>query len=148
MRTIPNPRAVGLAAVVAAALLTAAPRWTPDEKKDGSPVRGRISLYGVAPGRQLDFLKWMAQQEEVAKEAGIPAVQLFTHLDGDRWDYLAIWPVTTPEQDKKADEVAARKGFKTGFPAAIAFRDLLAWHTDTYVAGPTTAAALLAQASR
>jgi hypothetical protein len=149
MRRHPKARAARLAAAaVAMALLTAAPRWTPDEKKDGAPAQGRISIYSVAPGRQLDFLKWMAQQEEVAKEAGIPAVQLFTHLDGDRWDYLAIWPLTTPDQDKKADEVAARKGFKTGFPAALAFRDLLASHTDTYVAGPTTAAALLAQASR
>jgi len=146
---MPKARAFALAAAaLLAGLLTAAPRWTPDEKKDGAPVRGRISLYSVAPGRQLDFLKWMAMQEEVAKEAGIPAVQLFTHLDGDRWDYLAIWPLTTPEQDKKADEVAARKGFKTGFPAALAFRDLLAWHTDTLVAGPTSASALLAQASK
>ena len=22
------------------------------------------------------------------------------HLDGDRWDYLVIWPLTTPEQDR------------------------------------------------
>ena len=59
-----------------------------------------------------------------------------------------IWPITTPEQDRKLDEQAAAKGLKTGFPAALEFRELLTSHTDTYVAGPTTAAALAAAAGK
>jgi hypothetical protein len=78
----------------------------------------------------------------------VPATQVFAHLDGDRWDYLVIWPITTPEQDRKLDEGAAAKGLKTGFPAALEFRELLAAHTDTYVSGPTTAAALVAAAGK
>ena len=42
----------------------------------------------------------------------------------------------------------AAKGLKTGFPAALEFRELLSSHTDTYVAGPTTAAALVAAAGK
>ena len=124
---------------------TAAPRWLPDKK---DPARARICIYHVAPGRQLDFLKWMAAQEEVAKEAGVPTVALYAHLDGDSWDYVGIAPITTPEQEKKLDEVATRRGLKTGFPAALEFRALLASHTDTHVAGPVTAAELMAQASK
>jgi hypothetical protein len=138
----PIPR---LSLLLVLSLATAAPRWLPDKK---DPPRARISIYHVAPGRQLDFLKWMAAQEEVAKEAGIPAVQLYAHLDGDSWDYLGIGPVTTPEQDKRADEVAARKGLKTGLPAALEFRALLASHTDTFVAGPISAGELVAQAGK
>jgi hypothetical protein len=134
-----------LGLLVVCGLATAAPRWLPDKK---DPPRGRISIYHVAPGRQLDFLKWMAAQEEVAKEAGVPAVVLYAHLDGDSWDFVGIAPLTTPEQDKKLDEVAARKGLKTGFPAALEFRALLTSHTDTQVAGPISAAELVAQATK
>ena len=126
--------------------LFAAPRWSQDGRKDAG--RARITIYRIAPGKHLDFLKWLAIQDEVAKEAGLQTVQLYAHLDGDSWDYLGIGPVTTPEQDKKIDEILARKGFKTGFPAALQFREYLAWHTDTFAVGPTSAAELVAQAAR
>src|SRR5688500_533493 len=138
-----NRRALGLIAL--STLVLAAPRWASDNKQ--SPGRGRLSIYEVAPGRDLDFLKWLAAREEVAKEAGVPAAELYAHTDGDRWDYLVLWPVTTSEQDRKMDEVAAARGLKTGFPAALEFRELLSSHTDTYVNGPTTAAARLAAAT-
>ena len=131
--------------VTACALAAAAPRWTPKDNKD--PGRARISIYHVAPGKHLDFLKWMAAQDEVAKEAGVATVQLYAHIDGDSWDYVGIAPVTTPEQDKKLDEIAARKGQKTGLPASLEFRQLLASHTDTFAAGPTSASDLVAQAT-
>ncbi len=134
-----------LALIVLSSLVLAAPRWN---QGPTDPGKARISIYEVAPGRQLDFLKWMAAREDVARAAGVPATQLFAHLDGDRWDYLVIWPITTPEQDRKLDEQAAAKGLKTGFPAALEFRELLTSHTDTYVAGPTTAAALAAAAGK
>src|SRR5262245_42464311 len=134
-----------LALVVVCGFAVAAPRWTPEKTEPG---RARITIYRIAPGKQLDFLKWMAAQDEVAKEAGIATVELYAHLDGDAWDYVGIGPVTTPEQEKKADEVAARKGFKTGFPAALEFRQFIAWHTDTYAVGPTSAADLLALAAK
>jgi hypothetical protein len=133
--------------IAASTLLLAAPRWTQDKDKPGSG-RARISIYEVAPGRQLDFLKWLAAQADVAREAGVPAAELYAHTDGDRWDYLIVWPITSAEQDRKMDEVATAKGLKTGFPAALEFRALLSSHTDTYVNGPTTAAALVAAAAK
>jgi hypothetical protein len=130
--------------LVGALAQAAPPRWTPDEKGG----RSRICLYRVAPGKQLDFLRWQALQDEVAKEAGVAVPQVYAHLDGDAWDFLLIAPLTTPEQDKKLDAIAARRGLKTGFPALIEFRQFLAWHTDTLSAGPTTAAELVAAAAR
>lgn len=134
-----------LALLVVCGFAVAAPRWSQDKKEPG---RARITLYRIAPGKHLDFLKWMAAQDEVAKEAGIATVQLYAHVDGDSWDYLGIGPVTTPEQDKKADEIAARKGLKTGFPASLEFRQFIASHSDTFAAGPMTAAELVAQAAK
>ena len=132
-----------VALVAASTLVLAAPRWAQDKQGVG---RARVSIYEVAPGRHLDFLKWMAAREEAARAAGVPVAQLYAHTDGDRWDYLVIWPVTTPEQERKVDEQAEAKGLKTGFPAALEFRDLLSSHTDTFVNGPTTAGALVAAA--
>jgi hypothetical protein len=132
--------------VTACAFALAAPRWTPKDPK--GPGRARVTLYHVAPGKHLDFLKWLAAQDEVAKEAGVATVQLYAHIDGDSWDYLGIWPVTTPEQDKKLDEIALKKGLKTGVPGSIEFRQLLSSHTDTFVAGPTSAAEVLADAMK
>ncbi len=137
-----------LGLVVLCALAVAAPRWSQDNKKDAGAGRARISIYRIAPGKQLEFLKWMAVQDEVAKETGVAPVQLYAHLDGDSWDYVGIGPVTTPEQDRKMDEIAARKGFKTGFPAALEFREYIAWHSDTFAVGPTSAAELIAQAAK
>jgi hypothetical protein len=135
--------ALGLVAVCS--LAVAAPRWTQDKAEPG---RARISIYRVAPGRHLDLLKWLAAREEITKEAGVPATQLYAHNDGDSWDYLLIWPITTAEQDRKLDDVAARKGLKTGFAASIEFRQMLASHTDTYASGPMTAAELVAAAGK
>jgi hypothetical protein len=126
-------------------LAVAAPRWSQDNKEVG---RARITIYHVAPGKHLDFLKWMAAQDQVAQEAGLPPVKLYAHLDGDSWDYIGIGPVATPDQEKRLDDVAAKKGLKTGLPAALEFRQLLTSHTDTFAVGPTSAAELVAQAGK
>ncbi len=137
-------RIVPILLLVAASLAVAAPRWS-DSKTD-QPSRARITIYRIAPGKQLDFLRWMATQDEVNKEAGIASVQLYTHINGDDWDFVGIAPVTTPEQDRVADEIAVKRGLKTGLPASLEFRDLVASHSDTFAAGPMTAAELVSQA--
>ena len=137
-------RRTGLALVAFCALASAAPRW--NQSPGGESKRAKVSLYEVAPGRQLDFLRWLAAREEAAKTAGVPPIQVYAHLEGDRWDYMVLWPVTTAEQDGKLDEAARAKGLKTGFPAALEFREMLAAHTDTLAEGPTTATALVALA--
>ena len=135
-----------LALVAACAFVSAAPRWSQQEKQEMG--RARISLYTASAGKQLDLLKWLAAREDVAKEAGVPAARLYAHMDGEGWDYLVIWPVTTPEQDQKMDELTTKKGLKTGFPASLEFRALLDGHSDTFAIGPTTASDLVAAASK
>src|SRR5262245_57357763 len=133
------------ALLLAATLASASPpRLVVSETKPEG--RARISLYRVAPGRHLDFLKWQAAQDEVAKEAGVPAPQVYAHLDGDSWDYMLVSPVTTPEQDRKLDAIAKSKGLKVGMPAMLEFRALLASHTDTLAAGPLSARELVEMA--
>lgn len=126
--------------LLVAAAVAAGARWT--HKKTDVP-RVHISIYHVAPGKQLDFLRYWAAQDEVAKEAGVPPVQLYAHIEGDSWDYLLMRPITTPEQDKQLDEVAEKRGIKTGIPASLEFRQFLTSHTDTLVAGPMSPEAMV-----
>ncbi|HEY6064945.1 MAG TPA: hypothetical protein VIY96_02245 [Thermoanaerobaculia bacterium] len=110
------------------------------------PSRALITIYRVATGKQLDFLKWLAEQESIAKEAGMPASQVYAHTDGDSWDYLSINPVLTDAQQAKVDEATRKRGHKTGFSQGLEFRALVSSHTDTFVVGPVSAADLVAMA--
>ena len=108
----------------------------------------RIALYRVAPGKHLDFLKWLADRDAVDKEAGVPASRIYAHTDGDAWDYLQVAPELTKEQDAKVEELSKKHGLKTGFAASIEFRTFMAWHTDTATIGPVNAADLIALAGK
>lgn len=102
-----------------------------------------VSIYHVAPGKHVEFLKWMAAREAVAKEAGLPAGQWYAHMDGDSWDYVAIGPKPSDADDKKAMELGKKKGLKTGPAGGIELRSLISSHTDTFAAGPLSAAEIL-----
>jgi hypothetical protein len=113
------------------------------QMSEKEPPRALISIYQVAPGKHLEFLKWEAAQEAVNKEAGIPASQWYSHTDGASWDYISINPVLTDDQEKKVDEVAKKKGLATGFKASLQFRQFINNHTDTFAVGPVAAADLV-----
>ena len=116
-----------------------------DAKKE-SPV-SIVSIYRVAPGKHVEFLKWMAAREAADKDAGLPATQWYAHTDGDSWDYVGIAPKLSDEDSKKADAAAKSKGLTIGFKANIEFRTLIASHTDTFAIGPVTAAELVKMAT-
>jgi hypothetical protein len=110
------------------------------------PSRALITIYRVAAGKHLDFLKWLADQEAIAREVGVPASQLYSHTDGDSWDYLNIGPALTDEQQAKVDEATRKRGRKTGFAAGLEFRTFVSSHTDTFAIGPVSAADLVSMA--
>ncbi|MGH7587597.1 MAG: hypothetical protein ACRELU_03285 [Gemmatimonadota bacterium] len=103
-----------------------------------------VSLYRVAPGQHVAFLEWMAGGEAAATQAGVPASQWYVHQNGDSWDFLVIAPETTDEQDAAVDAALQAQGRPTGPAGGIEFRKYMAWHTDTFVAGPMTATEILA----
>jgi hypothetical protein len=110
------------------------------------PSRALITIYRVAAGKHLDFLKWLAEQEAIAREAGVPASQLYSHTDGDSWDYLNIGPALTDAQQAKVDDATRKRGRKTGFAAGLEFRTFVSSHTDTFAIGPVSAADLVSMA--
>jgi hypothetical protein len=110
------------------------------------PPRALVTIYRIATGKQLEFLKWLAEQESISKDAGVPASQLYAHTDGDSWDYMNIGPALSDEQQARLDEASKKRGRKVGFPAGLEFRALVASHTDTFVVGPVSAADLVSMA--
>ncbi|MEP7133065.1 MAG: hypothetical protein ABI914_07855 [Acidobacteriota bacterium] len=135
--------------IFALVFFSASPAQPQTAKMDAKPMaRARVSLYRIAPGKHLEFLKWLADADAMDKEAGVPTSQIYAHTDGDAWDYMGIAPDLSPEQQKKVDEVAKKHGRKTGFASGLEFRALVSWHTDTFVNGPVTAAELVAAAGK
>lgn len=120
------------AATTALALAFAAPATAQDAPKS------IVSIYHVAPGQQVGFLKWLAHQDDMSASAGVARSQLYVHTDGDSWDYVVIYPVTTPAQDDAVDAVAKKMGMKPNH-GGLELRKFLTSHTDTFTRGPTTA---------
>lgn len=106
------------------------------------PPRSLVSIYRIATGKQTDFLKWMAARDAIDKEAGVAQAQWYAHTDGDSWDYLAVGPANTPEQDKKIETAMKKHGLTTGFKANLEVRQFFASHTDTFAVGPVTVSEL------
>lgn len=145
-RSFPITRLLLLALLFAAAAPAARAQAAKAEMKQ--PPTAVVSLYRIAPGKQLDFLKWMAEAAAINKEAGVPADHWYSHTNGDSWDYLHVAADLSNEQQAKVDEVAKKHGRKTGFAASLEIRNFVAWHTDTFVIGPVSAADLVAAAGK
>lgn len=139
--------AAGLFGLVAAtAPSTIIAQGTAVKQPAANPPAMIVSIYRIAPGKQLEFLKYMAQLDAVAKEAGLSAQQLYAHLDGDSWDYIFMRPAPSDADQAKIDAISKKHGIATGFAAGLKIREFVSSHTDTYSRGPTTAADLVAAA--
>jgi len=138
-----TPRALCAALAFAAALTFAGPVAAQDANKTVV-----VAIYHVAPGKQLEFLKWMAAREAVGREAGAPDSQWYAHMDGDSWDYVAIHPDIDDALGDKIDEMSRKRGLKVGPQGGLEFRSMMASHTDTFAAGPLTADQMIERLSK
>lgn len=102
-----------------------------------------VSIYHVAPGQQVAFLKWMDQQDRISAAAGVAKGQLYVHMDGDSWDYLVVNPETTEAEDAAVDAAGKKMGVNMA-RGGLELRKYLTSHTDTFARGPMTAADYLA----
>ena len=108
-----------------------------------APPSAIVSIYRIASGQQVNFLKWLARQEQISAAAGIPKGQLYIHTDGDSWDYVVIAPQTTAAQDEAVDAASRKMGLNPR-RGGLELRQYVATHTDTMASGPTSASAYLA----
>ena len=138
--------------IAAAMLLCAAPAFAADTTGQPAPAAEPqdmlIEIYRIAPGKHREFLVAIAQYDEVNRQAGLTPRQLFVHQAGAEWDFLLLQPARHPEDKRPALDAAWDKlGLPSGPDYFFSFRSMVAEHTDTFVSGPTTAAAYLAKAA-
>jgi len=99
-----------------------------------------VEIYRIAPGKHEEFLRQIALYDRANAEAGLPARQLFVHQDGAAWDYLILQPAHhSDEENDKLDAAFKKLGIPQGAKFSIAFRQLIAEHTDTFVEATTAA---------
>ena len=113
-------------------------------QRPAGPPRSTVTILRAAPGQQEALLRWLADQDRASQAAGIQPGQIYIHIDGDSWDFVAITPTTTPAQDDAVDAASRKLGMATGARRALEFRKMIASHTDTFTMGPMTAAQAVA----
>ncbi len=133
MKSIPAIMAGALVTALASTALLSqeTPKAAPDEKRAAAPAGAgkRTDVYHVhfakaALGKAAQLGDWLK-----TPNPGAAAPQHFVvlrHQDGDAWDYLLITHI-----GPKATVEAA------GTAVPPDKRDLSAWHTDTFVNGPS-----------
>jgi hypothetical protein len=100
-----------------------------------------VTLYRIAPGQHVAFMKWLSVKEQAEREAGIPNSQIFVHETGAGWDFLMIDSGTeaSPAQLAAYEKATQRLGVLGGVKAWVEIRKFMADHEDMVVSGPTTA---------
>jgi hypothetical protein len=99
-----------------------------------------VEIYRIAPGKHEEFLRQIALYDRANAEAGLPPRQLFVHESGAGWDFMLLQPAHhSEEENEKLDAAFKKLGIPQGAKFFIAFRQLVAEHTDTNVEVTTAA---------
>ena len=107
-----------------------------------------FEIFKLAPGKQEEFVRLIAQADEVAAAGGQPPIQMFFHENGADFDVILFKPVTgaipTPEQEAAMERKHKELGIPSGPAYFVNIRKLVAEHTDSKTYGPLPAARFLA----
>lgn len=99
-----------------------------------------VEIYRIASGKHEEFLRQIALYDRANAEAGLPPRQLFVHQSGANWDFMLLQPAHhSDEESDKLDAAFKKLGIPQGAKFFIAFRQLIAEHTDTTVEATTAA---------
>lgn len=106
-----------------------------------------FEIFKLAPGKQEEFIRRIAQADEVAAAGGQPPIQLFFHENGADFDVILFKPVTgfrpTPAQEAAMEKKSKELGLPSGPAYFVNIRELVAEHTDSKTYGPLSAATWL-----
>lgn len=108
-----------------------------------------FEIFKLAPGKQEEFIRRIAQADEVAAAGGQPPIQLFFHENGADFDVIIFKPVTgfkpTPAQQAAMNAKRKELAMESGPAYFVGIRALIAEHTDSKTYGPLSAAKWLAR---
>lgn len=108
-----------------------------------------FEIFRLAPGKHEEFVRRIAQSDQVSAAAGLPPTQLFFHEHGSDFDVILFKPVSpqevTPEQEAAMAAKRKELGLESGPAYYVGIRELIAEHTDSKTVGPVSAAQWLAR---
>lgn len=110
-----------------------------------------FEIFRLAPGKHEEFIRFVAQGDEISAAGGQPPTQLFFHDNGADFDVILFKPAgakLTREQEAAMKKKAAELGVPTGPAYFVYLRELVASHTDSHTIGPVSAAQWLARLDR
>ncbi|NNC72359.1 MAG: hypothetical protein HKN78_05720 [Sphingomonadaceae bacterium] len=102
-----------------------------------------VTTYQAVPDSYVALLEWFDRIDRVRAEAGLEPIRHYSHRNGASWDFLRIAPQAVDGQSERMRAATERLGLPRPRPGQ--FRALVQSREDTIVAGPTTAAAILAE---
>jgi hypothetical protein len=102
-----------------------------------------VSIYKIAPGKQLEFIQWMAAWDEVYEEIGLEQPVWYRNIRGDSWDFVIIFPPFDRAKEDEMEKVGKARGLDVGFAWKLKHWELVAENTGTLSYGPTTPEELL-----
>lgn len=101
-----------------------------------------FEIFRLAPGKHEEFVRFVAQGDEILAAGDLPPTQLFFHESGENFDVILFKP-GRPDPTPEQEAAMAKKGKELGVPTGPAYfvylRELVATHSDSHAVGPISA---------
>jgi len=95
-------------------------------------------LMRAAPGKLLELIDHLKSDISKHETYGIAKPRLMRHSQGDHWDLLLIFPIESIADYYQPENTAKREAsFFLDKPYGNSFYDLLSFHEDFFVEGPS-----------
>lgn len=91
----------------------------------------------AAPGKLLDLIDLYKQRLASYQAAGDEPPFWIRHSQGDQWDLMLLFPMSSYSEYYQAERVAKRKQAERGFAEKL--KECVAWQEDLFVYGPPLA---------
>jgi hypothetical protein len=140
---------IAIAAFAMQPIIAQQVKTAPPSSEEQWPVAW-IEIFKLAPGKHEEFVRFIAQSDEIGAIGGLPPTQLYFHENGAEFDVILLKPVIniqpTAEQEAAMERRSIELGVPTGGPAYfVRIRSFVASHSDTKTIGPISAAQWLSK---
>jgi hypothetical protein len=90
----------------------------------------------AAPGKLLELIELYKSQADLVKAAGDESPLWMRHSQGDHWDLLILWPMSSYSEYYQPERVAKREQPEKAGRLQAKVRENIAWQEDLFAYGP------------
>jgi hypothetical protein len=99
----------------------------------------KVTLVQAAPGRLLDLIDLYKARAAELKQAGDETPLWMRHSQGDHWDLMLIFPVSSYAEYYQPARIAKRQQARQTAKFDDKFKEQIAWQEDLFAYGPPLA---------